>query len=165
MIRDRDLLERGAERGVELCRGGDWKKGLSLLAKVVTATEELGAGAPELPGSVYSYTGYGIAKFDKKYREGLDLCRHSIEVEFYEPDNFANLARVCLLIDRRKEAVRALRHGLKIHPDHLLLRGLYRDMGVRREPVLSFLSRANLLNRLLGRLRWGRPLRLDIPIP
>ena len=163
MIRDRDLLERGAERGVELCREGDWKRGLSLLAKIVAATGELGREAPPLSGSVYSYMGYGLARFDEKYREGLDLCRHSIEVEFYEPDNFANLARVCLLIDRRKEAVKALRHGLKIHPGHLLLRALYRDMGVRREPVLPFLSRTHVLNRLLGRLRWGRPLSLGIP--
>lgn len=151
---------------MELCRGGDWQKGLRLLAKVVAASEELGDEAPQLPGSVYSYMGYGAARFDKKYREGLEMCRHAIEIEFYEPDNFANLARVCLMIDRRKEAINALRHGLKIHPDHLMLRGLYRDMGVRRPPVLPFLSRGNVLNRLLGRLRPEvRPLTLDTQAP
>ena len=164
MTRDRDLLERGAERGVELCRGKEWKQGLSLLSKVLAATEQLGDEAPVLPGSVYSYMGYGIARFDKKYREGRAMCRHAIKLEFYEPDNFANLARTCLLIDRRRDAARALRKGLTIHPTHPLLRRLYRQMGVRRPPVLPFLSRSNAVNRLLGRLR-PRLRRLSPGIP
>ena len=37
----------------------------------------------------------------------------------------------------------------------LLLLALYRELGIRQEPVIAFLSRGNPLNMLLGRIRNG----------
>jgi tetratricopeptide (TPR) repeat protein len=135
------------ERGVALCREGEWDKGLFWLGRVAES------GESSLPGLFYSYLGYGIARCQRRHEEGLKLCQHSIKIEFYEPDNYLNLARTCLLLHDRSGAVRAVRKGLKVDPEHLDLKALHRELGIRRPPVLPFLSRTNLLNRMLGRVR------------
>jgi hypothetical protein len=135
--------------GIECCRRGDWNAGLQYLGRV-TQAEDTNSG---LPGLFYSYLGYGIALRDKRIREGLKLCRHSIEVELFEPENYLNLARTCLLARDRKGAVKAVRSGLKVDRHDPKLIALYKEMGIRSLPVLSFLDRSNPLNVLLGRIR------------
>lgn len=135
--------------GIECCRRGDWNAGLHHLGKVTEAAEENGS----LPGLFYSYLGYGIALRDRRIREGLKLCRHSIEVEFYQAENYLNLARTHLLARDRKGAVKAVRAGLKIDRNNAKLIALYKEMGIRSLPVLSFLDRSHPLNVLLGRIR------------
>src|SRR3954464_5485439 len=135
--------------GIECCRRGDWNAGLQYLGKV-TQTEDANVG---LPGLFYSYLGYGIALRDRRIREGLRLCRHSIEVEFYQAENYLNLARTHLLARDRKGAVKAVRAGLKIDRNNPKLLALYKELGIRGSPVLSFLDRKHPINQLLGRVR------------
>lgn len=136
-------------RGIDSCRRGDWNEGLRELGRL---TE--GGQAPDgLPGVFYSYLGYGLALVDRKVREGIKLCRHSVKVGLFEPDNYLNLARTYLLARDRSGAVRAVRDGLRIDPHNAALRRLRKELGVRRPPVLRFLSRGNPLNQALGRLR------------
>jgi hypothetical protein len=137
------------KRGIDACRRGDWNEGLRHLGRVADGDE----GKEGLPGLFYSYLGYGIALRDRRVREGLKLCRHSIEVEFYQAENYLNLARTCLLARDRKGAVKAVRAGLKIDRHNQGLIGLYKELGVRSQPVLSFLDRANPINVFLGRVR------------
>lgn len=144
-------------RGIELCRKEEWDQGLLYLGQI-TRADERPAG---LPGLFYSYLGYGIARCQRRIEEGRKLCEHAIKVEFYQPENYLNLARTCLLAHDRRAAVRAVRKGLKIDPGNLELRALEREFGVRGAPVLPFLSRSNVLNQLLGRVRhlFRRPAR------
>lgn len=135
------------ERGLALCRGGDWERGLECLGQI---TE--GAGL-ELPGVFYSYLGHGIARCEGRVAEGLRLCRHGVKVEFYQPENYLNLARVYLLGGNRQRAWASLEQGLKVDRRHPGLRRLLKEMGARKRPVIPFLHRDNPLNRLLGRLR------------
>jgi hypothetical protein len=135
--------------GIDYCRRGDWTNGLRHLGQIA----ELGEEAGDLPGIFYSYLGYGIALKEKRIREGLKLCRHSVQVEFYQAENYLNLARTCLLAGSRKEAVQAVRKGLQMDRGHAGLLALYRELGMRSRPVLSFLSRSNPLNQILGRIR------------
>ncbi|HEV8579397.1 MAG TPA: hypothetical protein VGX68_09975 [Thermoanaerobaculia bacterium] len=135
--------------GIESCRRGDWNEGLRNLGRIAAMGEEAGT----LPGIFYSYLGYGIARKEKRIQEGLKLCQHSIEVEFFQAENYLNLARTHLLAKDRKAAVKAVRAGLKIDRSNRELLALYRELGIRSRPVLPFLSRGNLLNQLLGRLR------------
>lgn len=135
--------------GIDYCRKGDWTNGLRHLGQLA----ELGEAAGELPGIFYSYLGYGIALKEKRIREGLKLCKHSVQVQFYQAENYFNLARTCLLAQDRKGAVQAVRAGLKIDRGNRDLLVLYKDLGIRSLPVLPFLSRSNPLNQLLGRLR------------
>ncbi|HJX30040.1 MAG TPA: hypothetical protein VJ885_19220 [Thermoanaerobaculia bacterium] len=135
-------------RGVELCREGDWERGLAYLGRIAE-----GDRASGLPGIFYSYLGYGIAFRQKRVQEGLKLCRHAVKVQFYEPENYVNLTRTLLLAGERPAAVRAVLDGLKVDRNHDELLALHRELGIRQLPVLPFLSRSNPLNQLLGKVR------------
>lgn len=135
-------------RALDFCRAGEWDRGLPILGYLAQSADR-----STLPGLFYSYLGYGIARCERRVEEGIKLCQHAIKIEFYQPENYLNLARTELLENNRRAAVRALSKGLKIDPHHLELLVLQRDIGLRRRPVLTFVSRDNLLNRLLGRLR------------
>ena len=151
-----DRLDAVFERGLQRCRDGDWKEGLVDLGWLAD-----NRGGRELPSLCYSYLGYGLARYRGQVRNGIRLCKHAIKLEFYQPENYVNLARAALLADQsRHEAAEAVLRGLKIDPDHPELRKLQRTLGVRQPPVLSFLSRRNPANRLLGWIRHlitGRP--------
>jgi tetratricopeptide (TPR) repeat protein len=141
-------IARLISEGVALCREGNWNQGIERLS---TAADQKSSG--DVSSLMYSYLGYGIAKFKGKRREGLTLCEHAVKVEFYQPDNQLNLARTLLLNGNRKRALEALKRGLQIDPDHRALVALRSEMGSRKSPVLGFLGRDNFLNVFLGRLR------------
>jgi Flp pilus assembly protein TadD len=138
-----------AAKGVALCREGDWDRGLALLS----AAAEGRTSGEELPGVVYSFLGYGIAAHQRRTKDGLRLCEHAVKIQYYEPDNHMNLARVQLLMSDRKGAVASIARGLKLNPNHKGLKELRVEIGVRRRPVVPFLSRTNPINVLLGQLR------------
>src|SRR5262245_9027693 len=135
-------------RGIERCRRGDWETGLAFLGRVAEAEH-----SSALPGLFYSYLGYGIALRQKRVQEGLKLCQHSVKIQFYEPENYVNLARTYMLARDRPGAIRTVLDGLKVVRHHPTLLQLHRELGIRAQPVLPFLSRSNPLNQLLGRLR------------
>ncbi|MGB5660560.1 MAG: hypothetical protein WBO54_13850 [Thermoanaerobaculia bacterium] len=143
-------LNQAALQGIEACKKGQWKEGLAVLGKVAEADRQ---GA-ELNGQFYSYLGYGIARYERRVKEGLALCQHSIKLQFYEPENYLNLARVHLLARNRRKAVEALNRALKLNASNPGALALAQEIGWRRRPVIPFLSRSNFLNRLLGRLSY-----------
>ncbi len=138
-----------AEAAIEICRGGDWGRGLTILADLV---KDRGL-SEHIPGVAYSFLGYGIARYQKQIKEGLRLCQHAVRVQFYHPDCHLNLARVQVLAKNRKGAVHAIAQGLALDPRNAALRALQNEIGVRKRPVLGFLSRNNPVNRTLGKLR------------
>lgn len=146
------MIEAGHEEdqelrvGVALCRAEDWKRGLPILA-------ELAGKRSGLPGVALSYLGYGIASERRQIRDGREMCRRAAASDFYQPDVLFNLARVEHLANNRRAAVKALETGLGLDPTHAGMLKLKKGIGVRRRPVLGFLSRDNPLNVLLGRLR------------
>lgn len=145
----RDYLNTIYERGLEHCRNGEWNEGLVDLAWLAE-----GKWRQELPGLCYSYLGYGVAKYRNQIDNGIRLCRHAVKIEFYQPENYLNLARTYLLKSKyRREAFEAVRDGLKVDPDHPELLELHRSLGMRKPPVLPFLSRHNLINRICGWFR------------
>jgi tetratricopeptide (TPR) repeat protein len=135
-------------RAIEECRQGNWDQGLPYLGLLADSEDR-----SSLPGLFYSYLGYGIALREQRLEEGLKLCRHAIKIEFFQPENYLNLARTLLLATDRRGAVKAVREGLKIDPANEELLTLQKEMGKRRPPVLSFISRDHPLNRLLGSVR------------
>lgn len=136
------------QRGIDQCLRGDWKKGLEDLK-----TARRGSRTLDLPPRAYSYLGYAQAKVEGNVREGVKLCRFAVTQQFYESEHYFNLARAHLLADDRKEAIRAVERGLRIDHSAKELRQLRQEMGKRRKPVLSFLPRGSILNRLLGSVR------------
>jgi tetratricopeptide (TPR) repeat protein len=110
-------------------------------------------GSANISSLVYSYLGLGIAQHRSEMKEGLRLCQHAIKLEFFQPENYFNLARVHLIAQQRKDAVAAVRRGLGIDPDHEGLKRLQVRLGIRRQQVLPFLARGHFLNQFLGRMR------------
>ncbi len=134
------------DAAVGLCRLGHWERGLPVLSR-------LAEGGARLSSLGYSYLGYGVALKHRKVQEGRRLCQHAVQLEFYQPENLLNLARVELLAGNRRGAHKALQQGLALDRDHAELLALRREMGFRRRPVFRFLSRDNVLNVLIGRVR------------
>jgi tetratricopeptide (TPR) repeat protein len=142
-------VETLAGRGIDLCRQGNWKRGLEHLAYVAESSERA-----KLPACFYSYLGYGIARFQGKVDEGLDLCEQALKMDYCGPENHLNLGRIYLLVrGNRGQAFRAIREGLHFDPDNRQLLDVLEEMESRRKPILPFLARGNPVNRNLGRLR------------
>jgi tetratricopeptide (TPR) repeat protein len=135
--------------GVRLCREGQWQKGLERLREVAASSVD----PAKLPGTFYSYLGFGMAQLHGRKEEGLKLCQRAIEIEFYQADNYFNLARMHAMMRHRREAVEAIEKGLKVDPEHRGLQQLHDEIGERSPPVLRKLPRAHFLNRLLGKVR------------
>jgi hypothetical protein len=138
-----------AEAAVAICRSGDWGRGLTILADLV---KDRGL-SEHIPGVAYSFLGYGIARYQKQVKEGLRLCQHAVKAQFYHPECHLYLARVQILAKNRKGAVHAIAQGLALDPRNSALRSLHDEIGVRKRPVIGFLSRSNPVNRTLGKLR------------
>lgn len=136
--------------GIRACRRGNWRTGLRLLTPLAQQEERSG----KLPGFFYSYLGHAIARCEGRKHVGLELCRHAVQAQPFQPVNHLNLARTYLLIGNRRLALKSMNEGLAIDPTHRELLALGEEMGVRRPPPLPFLPRQNLLNRWLGRLTY-----------
>ncbi len=154
-------LQSYADDGLRLCRAGDWNKGLSVLAAVLDQRSP----SDQVPGIVYSFLGYGVARFQGKIREGIKLCEHALKLQYYEADNHWNLARVQALAGERATAHQTIEHGLKLDPTHEGLLATQRELGVRKQPVLGFLARDNPVNVLLGRWRHSLSAQQAAPPP
>ena len=150
-------VKQMAERGVALCRGGKLAEGFEILKQVLPYDD----GTKELPGTYYSYLGYCLAVFESRYNQGIALCQSGVDREFYQAENYWNLARTYLLLDSRRKASDAILRGLKVDPSSALLRSLRKSMGARKRPVIPWLDRGNWLNRILGQARhdWKNPKR------
>jgi tetratricopeptide (TPR) repeat protein len=144
-----------AEAGIALCRRGQWEDGLLHLRRVHRA-EETGVLKGDLPPLYYSYFGLGIAQYEKRLREGQQLCQRAAARAFFQPEAYLNLALVSMLAADRREAVAAIRKGLAIDPGNVRLQRLSERLGARQRPILRIFSRDNFLNRIFGRWRHRR---------
>lgn len=137
--------EQSLRRGQELLKSG-----------LETAALEHFANAHEGdPGNpkFRSHYGWALATLQRRFDKGLALCRSAVRDDYENPEVYLNLARVLLELGRKSEALRYVRRGLMIDPRDTLLLIEWRRLGIRRPPVLAFLPRRHLLNRILGRLR------------
>lgn len=99
-----------------------------------------------------SYFGLCLGLSERRFDKALELCRSAAKEEFFNPVLYLNLAQVHLTFGFKAEAIRHLRRGLMIDPDHAEIQEEMRQLGVRRPPMLRFLRRRHLFNRWLGAL-------------
>jgi tetratricopeptide (TPR) repeat protein len=137
------------DSGIDHCRAGRWDKGAEYL-RYVAAREPSGLAEA---GLFLSYLGCAVARTQGQPTEGLALCEQAVKVEFYQPENWANLAEVLLLCGRRDEAINAIEQGKDIDSHLGRLGVIHRQLGERQRPVIRFLPRSNPLNHLLGLVR------------
>jgi tetratricopeptide (TPR) repeat protein len=103
-----------------------------------------------------SWFGLTIALVRKQIKPAVDLCKRAIDLEFYNGDHYANLARVYLAANNRKKALDTVEQGLKLNPEHGYLRSVRQSLGVRAAPAVPFLDRANPINVSLGQARHAK---------
>jgi len=106
-----------------------------------------------IAASVFSYYGLCIAALRKQYSDGIKYCQLSLKVQSSNPEHWENQAKIHLLARSRARAVEALFEGLSHDPSNKPINKVLDEIGRRREPVISFLPRDNILNVYLGKRR------------
>ena len=146
--------EESFDRGIRALEDDRWREALAFFEAAIQLERRSKVARPQ--ARYLSYYGLCLGAAGNKNRQAMEFCRKAIHLEEYNPDIHWNLGRVLLAAGRRRDAYRILRTGLRHEPNHSGLRRELRGMGVRRRPVVTFLSRCNPLNVVLGRMRDGR---------
>jgi tetratricopeptide (TPR) repeat protein len=110
---------------------------------------------------IVSYHGVLQSVVDKKHRSAVDACRKALllfkaedsySASVVYPHLYLNLGKAYLATGKKKEAVEAFQKGLKYERSNPELKQALRRLGIRKAPLVSFLSRSNPINKLLGML-------------
>jgi predicted Zn-dependent protease len=100
-----------------------------------------------------SYVGVAVAAAEQKWADAEQMCRSALRLNRRQAQLYLNLAEVYVAADRKQEAADILARGVHYVPHDQRLQLALDRLAMRRAPVFSFLSRRNLLNRNLGRIR------------
>ncbi len=119
------------------------------------ALVHLGEAVRIAPGNPYyrSYFGYCLAQSEGEYDRALRLCRNASDSRPVDPEPHINLGRVYKLKGDNASAYKAFLDAWRVCKGHPIAAAELTRMGVRRPPVLSFLSRSNWCNKYLGMVR------------
>jgi predicted Zn-dependent protease len=100
-----------------------------------------------------SYTGLLAALAEKRFGDAETLCREAVGMKHNHAQLYLNLAEVYLQAGRTHDAIVTLEKGLVSAGRDFRIRRALEKVGMRREPVLTFLHRGHPLNRTLGKWR------------
>jgi len=137
--------EESLRRAQELLRSG---LEMAALEHFANAHER----APDDP-RYRSHYGWAVAMVEHRVDRGVSLCRSALREAADQPELYHNLARILLAHGRKSEGIKYIRRGLMVDPRNAALVLEWRRLGIRRAPVLPFLPRRHLANRMLGRVR------------
>jgi tetratricopeptide (TPR) repeat protein len=137
---------------IEATRDHDYLKALTTFIEIYGTENSPPIQSPK-DASGLSFFGLCLALVRKQYKAGVDLCKRAIDLEFYNGDHYANLARVYMASNNRKKAVETADQGLKLVPDHEYLLEVREELGVRKRPPVPILDRSNPINVSLGQAR------------
>jgi len=150
-----DNLLRRIDQAVLMTDRGEYLQALTAFVDIYGTDD-----APPLnsakAASGLSYFGLCLALVQKKYRPAVELCKRALDLEFYNGDHYANLARVYMLMGNRKKAVETAEAGLKIAADSDLLLKVRSELGIRSRPAVPFLDRSHPINVSLGQARHAK---------
>jgi Flp pilus assembly protein TadD len=102
-----------------------------------------------------SYYGLALALAERKWADAERLCESALPLKRNQAQLYLNLAEVCLLAGKKRDAVETLEVGLQHASRDVRLRRMIQTLGVRSNAVLGFLDRRHPLNRSLGKVRHG----------
>lgn len=100
-----------------------------------------------------SYMGLLAALAESRYGDGETLCQEAIGMRHNHAQLYLNLAEVYQRAGRSQDAIEVLEKGLVSAGRDFRIRRALQKIGVRREPVFSFLHRSHPLNRIAGKWR------------
>lgn len=112
---------------------------------------------------ILTYYGYLSGKVEKKFKTAVEACEKAINLlprklpsgldSKHRPRLYFHLSRVYQAAGKRNEAVNSLYRGIGYDEENGILHKELERIGVRRRPVIPFMSRDNFLNIWLGKLR------------
>ena len=143
------------DEAVAAAREEDYLRALTLFLDLYGTEDAPPMRTPKDAGGL-SYFGLTVALMQKKFKPAIDLCRRAIELEFYNGDHYANLARVYVAAGNRKKALETVEQGLKLVPEHEYLLDVRQSLGVRARPAVPFLDRSHPINVSLGQARHAK---------
>jgi tetratricopeptide (TPR) repeat protein len=143
------------DEAIRAARQEDFLRSLNLFLDVFGGDESAPIRTPK-DASGLSWFGLVLALVRKQMKPAIELCRRAIELEFYNGDHYANLARVYLAGGNRKKAVETAEQGLKLVPEHEYLLEVRKSLGIRADPSVPFLDRKNPINVSLGQARHAK---------
>jgi tetratricopeptide (TPR) repeat protein len=149
------VVER-IEEAVALTKDKDYLRALTLFLDVYGGEDPPSLMLSAKTAAGLSYFGVCLAMVQKKIKPSIDLCKRAIELQFYNVDHYANLARVYTVAGHRKKAIEIVEQGLKTHPDDESLLAVHRELGIRSRPPVPFLERSNPINVSLGQARHAK---------
>jgi tetratricopeptide (TPR) repeat protein len=100
-----------------------------------------------------SFLGLALARAERKWDQASEFCEIAVQLRRSELQFHLNLAEVYACAGRRGKALDTLDAALELFAGDARLKRARSRAEKRRSPVLSFLSRENVLNRNLGKLR------------
>ena len=143
------------EQAIATAREEDFLRALTMFLDIYGTQDSPPLRTPKAAAGL-SYFGLALALVRKEYKPAIDLCKRAIDLEFYNGDHFANLARVYVAAGQRKKAIEIAEQGMKLTPDNDYLAEVRAWMGARARPALPFLDRTNPLNVSLGQARHAK---------
>lgn len=144
------------DEAIELTKHEEYLRALTLFLDVYGGEDPPSPMLSSKTATGLSYFGLCLALVEKRIKPAIDLCKRAIELQFYNVDHFANLARVYTVAGNRKKALEALDEGSKTHPNDESLLAVRRELGIRARPPVSFLERSNPINITLGQARHAK---------
>jgi tetratricopeptide (TPR) repeat protein len=152
------MTQTSLDEAIRAARAEEFLRALNLFLDIYGTDDAPRIQTPK-DASGLSFFGLCIALVRKQQiKLAIDLCRRAIELEFYNPDHYANLARVYSAAGNRKKAVETADEGLRLHPEDEYLINVRNSLGVRAAPPLPFLDRSNPINVTLGQARHAKKL-------
>lgn len=133
-------IERLLKKGVEALSQSNTTSALRCFEKAINLEDHPVAS---------SYFAFCIAKERGQINKAISLCT---EARRKEPGNSLhnlNLGKIYLLSNKKADAIKIFREGLKFEQNQEIIDELNR-LGTRKPPVLSFLKRTSPLNKYLG---------------
>lgn len=143
------------EEAIRAAREEDFLRALTMFMDIY-GTEDTPPITTPKAASGLSYFGLSIALMRKQIKPAIDLCRRAVDLEFYNGDHYANLARVYLAAGNRKKALETIEQGLRLVPGHDYLIAVRKSLGVRSRPSVPFLDRSHPINVTLGQARHAK---------
>ncbi|MBI5561095.1 MAG: hypothetical protein HY883_07475 [Deltaproteobacteria bacterium] len=135
--------ETAVEKAILQTRRGNFRRALSIF-------EEDGCHRDDPLAT--SYYALALSVVRKEYEGALSLSIWAAKKEFYNPEIYLNIGKICLLMGRKDLAFRAFKKGLRIDKTHKGIISQLKKLGIRRAPAIPQLPRRHILNKIVGRL-------------
>jgi tetratricopeptide (TPR) repeat protein len=119
------------------------------------ATQALAEALRSSPDNPYYLSAYGLclAREGRNFEPAVRLCRLAVNMLPYDTELRVNLGRVYRLKGDNASAYALIHGAWEIDQQHSGATMELKRMGIRRQPVIPFLSRSCFPNPWLGKIR------------